>query len=261
MARNPEDLRLLRLLVGSYAAQNQVPAAVREVRAFAAKNPKSGPIQYFLGSLLLQTGARDQAKQAFSAAKALNYAGSDLSLAQIDLMQADWKNGRQELNAILSAQSENSQARQWLGMLEVVDGSPAAAIADFRKVLESQPDNAIALNNLAFLLAENGQAADARKYAERAVELAPDNPLFEGTLGWVFYRMGLFDSAVTHLQPAVSKGGDTRQQYYLSAAYFRKGDAVRGQAILTAALRKDPNLPEAKLAQQAAREATQKRQP
>jgi len=266
MTKNPEDFRLLRLLVESYAAQNQVSAAVTEVRGYAAQNPKSAAIQYFLGSLLLQTGARDQAKQAFTAVKALNpdYSPADLSLAQIDLLQADWKDARQELNTILSTKrestkSENPQARQWLGMLEVAEGSPTAAIADFRKVLESQPDNAIALNNLAFLLAENGQAAEALKYAEKAVELAPDKPDFEDTLGWVLYRKGLFDAAVSHLRSAVSKGGDIRQQYHLAAAYFRQGDAVRGQAILTAALRKDPKPPEARLAQEAAREATQKR--
>lgn len=261
LAKNPEDFRLLRLLVSSYANQNQLPAAVKEVQDYAAKNPKSGAIQYFLGNLLLHTQAKDQAKQAFNAAKALNYARADLSLAQVDLLRANWGDARQELNTILSSKGEDSQARQWLGMLEVVQGNAAGAMADFRKVLENQPDNAIALNNLAFLMAENGQAREARGYAERAVELFPDNPDFEGTLGWVLYREGLFDAAITHLQAAAAKSGDLRKQYYLAAAYFRKGDQVRGQQVLSAALRKDPSLPEAKLAQEAEREVSQKVRP
>jgi tetratricopeptide (TPR) repeat protein len=261
LGKRPEDARLLRALVGSYAAQNQVPSAVEEVRAFALQHPNSAAIQYFWGNLLIETGDRTKAKQALAAAKALDpeFAPADLSLARIDLLQANWKDARQELTTILSAKGENPLARQWLGMLEATVGDQAAATADFRRVVESQPNNAIALNNLAFLLAENGKADEALKYAEKAVELAPGRPEFEDTLGWILYRKGLYEAAVTHLQSAVSKGGDTRQQYHLATAYFRKGDQVRGQAILTAALRKDPTLPEAQLAQQAAREATQKR--
>jgi tetratricopeptide (TPR) repeat protein len=255
MSKNPEDVRLLRFLMASYSAQNRIPAGVQAVQAYAAEHPKSGAIQYFLGNLLLQTGAQDQARQAFAAAKALNYAPADLSLAQVDLVKANWKDAQQQLNTILSSGGEDPKAREWLGMVEASQGSSAAAIADFRKVLENQPDNAIALNNLAFLLAEEGQAREARKYAEKAVELAPNNPDFEDTLGWVLYREGLFDGAVTHLQSAFSKSGDARQQYHLAAAYFKKGDSAHGHATLTAAMRKNPNLPEAQLAQQAERES------
>jgi tetratricopeptide (TPR) repeat protein len=273
LSRSPEDLTSLRLLVRSYLAQNQNSAAVAEVRAYAAEHPKSAMVWFFLGQLLLETGDLAGAQQAMSSAKEINpeFTATDLALAQINLLEGNWKDARQGLNTILATKDEatkdeatkdeTTQARQWLGMLEVTQGSPTVAIANFRKVLESQPNNAIALNNLAFLLAENGQAAEALKYAEKAVELAPDKPDFEDTLGWVLYRKGLYATAVTHLKSAVSKGGGTREQYHLAAAYFRTGDAVQGHAILTAALRKDPNLPEAQLAQQAANEAPQKRQP
>ena len=263
LGKYPEDLRLLRVLVASYAAQNQVPKAVEDVRALVVRHPNSAALQYFLGNLLIETGDRAKAKQALAAAKKLDpeFAPADLSLARISLLQANWKDARQELTTILSAKGEDPQARQWLAMLEVSVGNQDAAITNFRKVVESQPNNATALNNLAFLLAENGKADEALKYAEKAVELAPDKPDFEDTLGWVLYRRGLWDAAVTRLQSAVSKGGAARHQYHLAAAYFRKGDPKLGQATLTAALRKDPNLPEARLAQQAAREATQKRQP
>jgi len=183
---------------------------------------------------------------------------ADLSLAQIDLTQADWKDARQELTGVISDKGENSRARQWLGMLEYKQGNAPAAIADFRKVLENHPDNAVALNNLAYLLAENGNTDEALKFAQRAVELKPDRPEFEGTLGWVLYRKGLFDSAVTHLESAVSKGGGAIYQYHLAMAYFKKGDGVRGRTTLAAAIRKDPSLPEAKLASQIAQETTGK---
>ena len=263
LAKSPDDMRALRLLVRTYAVQNQMPAAVKDVREYAAQHPKSAQVQFFLGQLLRETGDLTGARQVLSNAKALNSeaAPMDLSLAQINLLQANWTDAKQELNSILAAQGENPQARQWLGMLEVTQGNQAAAIGDFRKVVDREPENATALNNLAFLLAESGKAEEALPYAAKAVELAPNKPEFEDTLGWVMYRKGLYDNAVMHLRSAVAKSSDPRLQYHLAAAYFRTGDAARGQAALTAAERKNPNLPEAQLARQAAQEATSQKKP
>ena len=260
LVKAPEDLRGLRLLVGTYAAQNQVRNAVEEVRAYATQHPKSAAIQFFLGSLLIETGDHAGAQQALRSAKAINpdYAPAELSLARVNLLQANWDDARRELNTILSTKEETPLARQWLAMLEYSIGDRTAALADFRRVVEIQPNNATALNNLAFLLAENGKPDEALKYAEKAVELAPGRADSEDTLGWILYRKGLYAAAITHLQLAVSKSGDLRLQYHLAAAYFRKGDEVRGREVLTAALRKDPTLPEAQLAQQAEHESNSK---
>ena len=188
LVRDPEDMRALRILVGSYAAQNQVGAAVEEVRAFATQHPKSAKIQYFWGNLLLETGDRVQAKQALAAAKAADpdYTPTDLSLAQIDLLGANWTDARKQLTSILATKGEDALARKWLGMLEVSASDPAAAITDFRKVVESQPNDATALNALAYLLAENGNQPDeALKYAQKAKELDPKNAMIDDTLGWI----------------------------------------------------------------------------
>jgi len=264
LGKNPEDLRALRTLVGSYMAQNQLRVAVNEVRAYAVAHPKSADVQYFLGNLLLQTGDRTQAKQALATAKAINpnYAPADMSLAQIDLLESNWKDARQELTTILSTKGENPFARQWLGMLEAAAGDKAAAIADFRKVIQLQPDNAKALNNLAFLLVETGdRTEEPLKFAERAKELEPDNPDFEDTLGWVLYSRDVYELAVKHLETSFLKKPTPLVQYHLAMAYFKKGDGNRGKTTLDAALRGDPKLPEAKLAQQVAQEAAAKNRP
>lgn len=253
LAKSPENLRALRVLVGSYAAQNEMKAAVAEVQAYAAQHPKSGGVQYFWGNLLLETGDRTQAKQVLAAAKALDPGNTqaDLSLARIDLLQANWKDARSQLTTILSSGSENPLARQWLGMLEVSSGNQTAAINHFRKVIETQPNNAVALNNLAYLLAENGnQTEEPLKYAEKAVGLDPGNPEFEDTLGWVLYRRAVYDLAVRHLESAVSTRSTALRNYHLAMAYSKVGKEERGRTALTAALSMDPSLPEAKVAQQ-----------
>lgn len=256
LTKAPEDVRALRLLVRSYVPEKQLVKAVEQVAAHVAEHPKSAALQYFLGNLLLETGDQARAKQALVAAKAINpaYRRADLSLAQIDLKEANWKGARQELSNVLTLDNENPLARRLMGMLELSVGNQAAAITEFRKAVEARPDDAIALNNLAYLLVENGQADEALKDAQRAQELAPDDPEIEDTLGWVLYQKGLFDAAVTHLKSAVSKGGGARQQYHLAMACFKAGQGEQGQRALQAALRKDPNMPEAKVAQEVSRE-------
>lgn len=253
LGKNPNDLRALQLLVGSYSAQKQAPAAVNEVRAFASAHPQSASVQYFFGVLLLQTGDKAGAKQALTAAKAIdpNYAPADLSLAQVDLLQSDWKDARPQLNAILAKKGEDPLARQWLGMLEAASGDQAAAIADFRKVIESQPNNALALNNLAYLMAEGGDRTEAPlKYAQKAVELEPSNANFEATLGWVLYRRGVYDLAIKQLESSLSKKPSALENYHLAMAYSKAGKQERGRAALSEALRMDASLPEAKVAQE-----------
>lgn len=253
LAKRPDDVRALQILVYSYAAQKQLPAAVNEVRQYAAQRPKSAPTQYFLGNLLFQTGDQVHARQAFAAAKSAdpNYVAADLSLAQLDLTQAKWEDARKQLDTILSAKKENPQAWLWLGMLEETNGNHKAALAAFRKVIEIDPNNAVALNNVASLLAENENKPDeALKYAEKAVELSPESADFEDTLGWVLYRKGLWDVAIKHLERALSKKSEVRIQYHLAMAYLKGGDEKRGRASFEAALAKNPNIAEAKWAQQ-----------
>lgn len=250
---SPEDLRILRVLAGSYAAQKNVAGAVADVRAHAAKYPKSAPIQYFLGSLLLESGDRAQALQALTAAKSANanFIPVDLSLARINLLQSNWNDARQQLAAVISNNGENVQARQWLGMLEAATGNSAAAIAHFRKVIESQPENATALNNLAYLLAESGNTSEEPlQYAQKAVELQPDNPEFEDTLGWVLYHRAVYGMAVKHLEVAVARQPTALRYLHLAMAYHKAGQESQARATLQTGLKLGPTLPEAKTARE-----------
>ena len=63
--------------------------------------------------------------------------------------------------------------------------------------------NVIALNNLAYLLARDNPD-EAVKLAQQAVELAPENADVQDTLGWVYYRKGLYSAALPYLQAALT---------------------------------------------------------
>ncbi|MGH9654339.1 MAG: tetratricopeptide repeat protein, partial [Bryobacteraceae bacterium] len=250
---DPEDVRALSLLYESYAAQKQTAAALQAAQQYAAKAPHSAPVQEFLGTILLKSGQRDEARAAFVAAKTANpsYLEADFSLVQMDVLDKRIPDAQKRLKAILAAHNGNRKAMLWLGNLDTMSGNQAAALTEFRQVAEADPDNAQALNNLAYLLAVyKKKPDDALKYAQKAVQISPDDPNFLDTLGWVMYQQGLYPSAVQYLQQAVTNHGSVVSRYHLAMAYAKTGDLAQGRSTLSAALKLNPNLPEAKTAEQ-----------
>ncbi|MBZ5582678.1 MAG: tetratricopeptide repeat protein [Acidobacteriia bacterium] len=249
---SPEDVRALNLLFQSYAAPKQAPAGVQKVREYAARLSASAPVQQFLGQILAANGDRVGARKAFESARAANPAlvTADIALAELDAYEGKAEDAKRELSAVVASHPENLPGRLFLAQLESSAGNPAAAIGHYRKALELDGKNAATLNNLAYLLAENNQADEALKYAQLAKELAPDSAPVDDTLGWTYYRKGLYTMAVTHIESAVAKEATARRRYHLAMAYFKAGDPKRGRLALEAATKTDPALPEAAVARQ-----------
>ena len=235
----------------SYAAQSQRPLGLQKVREFAAQ-PASARVQQFLGQLLLSNGDREGARNAFEAAQSSggNLVTAQLWLADMDMSDGDRAQARKRLSDFVATHPKSAAGQLLLAQLEQSEGKLAPAIDRYRKALALDARNAGALNNLADLLSDTNQPDEALKYAQRAKELAPENPAIDDTLGWTYYQKGMYSLAVTHLQSAVAREGTARREYHLAMACLKAGDAIRGREALMAALKMDPNLPEAQAARQ-----------
>jgi tetratricopeptide (TPR) repeat protein len=250
---DPRDVRALSALRQSYDLQKQTGQAVEKVKEYAAQEPRSAPVQNFLGALLLTRGDRAGARTAFQAAKTADphSVEADFSLVQVNLVEGKFDDAKRGLQAMISADATNTNAHLWLGNVESTRGDYQAAMEQFRTVLAARPDDPEALNNLAYLLAEHAnQTTEALKYAQRAKELVPDSAEYSDTLGWVLYRQGLYPMAVKELERATAKQSSVTSQYHLAMAYAKAGDWNRGRAVLKTALERNPKLPEAQLARQ-----------
>lgn len=74
---------------------------------------------------------------------------------------------------------------------------------DFREALRINPDQPLVLNYLGYSLVEKKiQLDEALGMIEKAVELRPQSGFIVDSLGWVLFRMGLYDQAVPHLERA-----------------------------------------------------------
>lgn len=91
-----------------------------------------------------------------------------------------------------------------LGMLEDARGNSSEAEKNYRKALEITPETAIAANNLAWLLAENqGNLDEALQLAQVTANKNQTVAGYFDTLGWVYYKKGLYSPAVEQFKKAV----------------------------------------------------------
>ena len=258
LKHNPADLRALDMLMRSYAGQKQPAAGLQKVKEYAALAPKSAPVQLFLGRVLLGSGDAAGARKAFEAAKAAaaGYYPADLALAKLDIDEGKGDAARKSLSALIDRKTGRVEAHVLLASLDSKVGNQPAAIEHYRRVLEIDPRNAVTLNNLAYLLAEKtSQPDEALKYAEQAKEIAPASSEVDDTLGWIYYRKGIYTTAVKYLETATANSSAAVRKYHLAMAYLKAGDLKQGQQTLEAALKIDSKLPEAQAALQVFAEA------
>src|SRR5581483_7244743 len=133
------------------------------------------------------------------------------------------------------------------------------AIDNYRKALAKDENAVFAANNLAWLYAEynKGNMDEAVRLAQGAVQANPGVPSFSDTLGWVYYKKGLYGAAAEQLKKAVSIDEDAARRnngmptpsyrFHLAVALDAKGDKSGARKELETALRlgEKANFPEA----------------
>jgi uncharacterized protein HemY len=61
-------------------------------------------------------------------------------------------------------------------------------------------------------------------------------------LGWVYYKRGLYSTAVRYLKQAVDKQPTAKRELHLGMCYMKWGDPEAGKKLVMAAVTKDPKL-------------------
>lgn len=125
-------------------------------------------------------------------------------------------------------------------------GDWARAEKDFLESLKLSPDQPSVLNYLGYSWVDRGENMDkAKGLIERAVELKPNDGYIVDSLGWVLYREGQFERAVTSLERAVElRPDDPVINDHLGDAYWRVGrlDEARFQWLRALTLKPEPDL-------------------
>jgi tetratricopeptide (TPR) repeat protein len=253
LSGNPGEVRALNLMLQIYASQKQLAMAIEKLREHVRQHPDIPDVQLLLGQVLSANNDRAGARAAFNAALAAkaDFIPAELAVAELDTVEGKRDDARKRLSTVVSTHPANVPARLLLAEVDLAEGKLPAALEQYRKVVDTDPKNALAMNNVAYILADGKQPDEALKFAQLAKQLAPENATIDDTLGWTYYQKGMYKLAVAHFESATAREDTAKRKYHLAMAYLKAGDPQRGRQTLDAAIKMDPNVPEAQAARQA----------
>jgi len=115
-----------------------------------------------------------------------------------------------------------------------------AAVRDLRRVLELKPDDANAMNALGYTLADRTDSQkEAYELISKALTLKPGEPAIMDSLGWVQYRLGHLDAALTQLRTAFEKQPDAEIAAHLGEVLWAAGQKDEARRVWEQGRKKD----------------------
>ena len=217
LAEAPEDPQLRMLAAGLRAALGELETAEAGLRELLAEYPGAEPPVRLLHGILSAQGRAEEAEAVLDTALAANPNSLVLNLVQAEVL---------------------IQAQDFEG-----------AIAIYEALYARDSSNAIIANNLASLITTH---RDDDESLERGFAIAQRLrgmavPAFQDTYGWIEYRRGNYEDALSHLEPAAAGlPEDPLVQFHFGmalAAVGRTEDAI-AQLEHTLELAGDSPLPQ-----------------
>jgi tetratricopeptide (TPR) repeat protein len=140
-----------------------------------------------------------------------------------------------------------------LGQVYEYVGNVDQARQTYQDALKVDANSYQAMSNLARLYGDHGGSlSEALELAQKAKAEQPDDPGVNDTLGWIYYKQGLYRSAVPVLEAAVAKDPQVAKfQFHLGMAYLAAGQPAQAHTSLQAALQSGLAGEDARSAQEA----------
>ncbi|MCV6594670.1 MAG: tetratricopeptide repeat protein [Silicimonas sp.] len=220
-------------LIRARLAQNQPEEALALARELVEEFPDSAEARQVLGNTQFATGDFAAAEETLAAVAEETGVGADiLQLARVLGAQGKGAEAQAAIDKGLAEAPDNADLlwakASYLEGANDIDG----AIEIYAALYERNSGSPVVANNLASLLATY---RDDEESLERAYTVArrlrgTEVPPFQDTIGWILFRRGEAEEAVSYLEPAAAAlGGDPVVQYHLGRAYEavgRKADAI-----------------------------------
>jgi tetratricopeptide (TPR) repeat protein len=122
-------------------------------------------------------------------------------------------------------------------------GRAAEARTQYLNIVKAYPEDPTVLNNAAYLLADTGGDLDeALRMAKSALAKSPKQDAYSDTVGYVYLKQGLKDSAFQTFTALVRKNPHFPAfRYHLGMALYEKGDKAAARRELQTALADHPS--------------------
>ena len=251
----------LRGLIDVYVGLKQFDQAHSRIDQAIGARPNSAGLHYLKSHIY---GFQRNAEAAEASLKRTleidpTYSLATRTLGTLYLNTNQPERAIEEYRKLIEKRPNEDAASYWMiGMIQDGRQEYDKAVEAYKQALAIDPNFDFAANNLAWNYAEHGKGNldEAIRLAQGVVQRNPDTPGYADTLGWVYYKKGLYPAAIAQLQKAVdktvAKGGDSAAyRYHLGLAQAATGRKAEAQKQLERAL----SMPKNGLSPQQAEEA------
>ena len=240
--RSLSDTNIIGTVLQYLILQKRVDDAIIVLNGMSEGAPESSEIAYATAIVYYEKGSHDLALENFKAVKsdtrfyqntlihmAIIYYNNDdfdtgievlkeamikvpdsVKLALIPYLSSFYKEKELTEEAILLIREgllidpKNTDLLFELGVIYDRQSKTDLAIEQMRAVLALNPEHADALNYLGYTYADKGMNLDeAEVMIKKALSYKPDNGYIIDSLGWVYFKKGLFEEAFQQLKRAV----------------------------------------------------------
>jgi tetratricopeptide (TPR) repeat protein len=232
----PDNLVPVNALLDLDLLDKHFDAARQRIRRQFQKNPDAPAAHFLEGKILVAERKWDSAEGELQKTLQLdpNFSSAYDLLVQAYLATNKLPQAVSQLQAELSQNPNNAPALMTLALLyERMQDYPKERDA-YEKLLVIKPEFFPALNNLAYLYAERLNDLDkAYDLARKAHELQPQDAAAADTLGWVLYKRGDYQQALTILQESAEKAADRPEiQFHLGMTAYMMGQTDLARVAL-----------------------------
>ena len=227
------------------SARNSAQAIAR-LEAEITRQPTSGALFVLLAQAHRVAGDAANEEQALRRAVAVDPRLTEAYglLAQFYLRHKRIDEARAEFEGIAKRDPSAAMARTMVGMLLDQQGQREEAKKVYAAAVTGSANAPIAANNLAFIYAEQGINLDeALQLATAAKQRLPNDANVDDTIGWIYYKKGLFDLAIKPFEESLKKRPDSPEVlFHLGLTHAQLGQKAKAREALERALRLDPKV-------------------
>lgn len=276
--QNPRDFDLMYSLALLSMEVNMYAEAKNYLQRLVANGQKLDDAHYYLGFIAGQENQTTQAIEHYQLVRAgsnfmqaqrnltqlmiragrydevrthlqnLRFRNADLNIpllaleANILIDEKKYDEAKTVLNSAVGAFPNNVQLLFMRSVLAQEINDLALMETDLRKIILLEPQSPVAYNSLGYTLADRtDRYQEAHSLILRAVELAPDDPAILDSLGWVQYKLGMYQEARANLDRAFKLYPDAEVAAHLGEVLWVMGDRSAATRIWRNALQSQPD--------------------
>jgi tetratricopeptide (TPR) repeat protein len=238
------DSRAWTGLVAAIEAQNDANRAVALLQENLAKSPNSQALRSVLAKTAAQTGKYDIAIEQYRQLEVAepNSPQRAMDLGNVFRLKGDLPDAVSQFQKAAVRAPKDAAPQVLAGGTLILLGRKAEALESYRRALALSPRNAAVMNATAYLIAETGGDLDeALRLSQDSQRMDASQPDFTDTLGWVYFKKNMNDSAVHVFRDLTQRFPEQATfHYHLGMTLLQMGDKAEARKELKSALSRKP---------------------